>query len=182
MDQSVLYSILCFCVTASIGDDVILKPLKQGQPQVGMVFIQGFEIKPEQYIPLATAIQNASNYSLWVGIPDFTFDIPEPIEISEEVERIIKSLQMTGMNTTSIFFAAHSLGGIILQNYIHDNPSMCFCSGSDGKLHSVEVQGRHISCPNTHYRRGVRWLIPSDMHYGGILSQCAARSKQGGSY
>ena len=126
MDQSVLYSILCFCVTASIGDDVILKPLKQGQPQVGMVFIQGFEIKPEQYIPLATAIQNASNYSLWVGIPDFTFDIPEPIEISEEVERIIKSLQMAGMNTTSIFFAAHSLGGIILQNYIHDNPSMGF--------------------------------------------------------
>ena len=126
MNQSVLCSILCLCVNVSIGDDVILKPLKQGQPQVGMVFIQGAQVKPEQYIPLATAIQNANNYSLWIGIPEFTFDIPEPIEISEEVERIIKSLQVAGMNTTSIFFASHSMGGIILQNYLHDNPKMGF--------------------------------------------------------
>ena len=126
MDHSLLFLVLSMCIACSVGDDVILKPLKQGRPQVGMVFIQGAQIKPEQYIPLATAIQNASNYSLWVGIPDFTFDIPEPIEISEKVERVIKSLQMAGMNTTSIFFAAHSLGGIILQDYLYKNRSMGF--------------------------------------------------------
>ena len=126
MDHSLLFLVLSMCIACSVGDDVILKPLKQGRPQVGMVFIQGAQIKPEQYIPLATAIQNASNNSLWVGIPDFTFDIPEPIEISEKVERVIKSLQMAGMNTTSIFFAAHSLGGISLQDYLYKNPSMGF--------------------------------------------------------
>ena len=110
----------------SFAADVVLKPTNTSRPQVAMVFIEGAQIAPEQYIPLARAVQNSSNYSLWVGIPQFTLAFPEPVEMAANVEQIIKSLQSAGMNTTRIFFAAHSLGGVILQDYLFSHPNMGF--------------------------------------------------------
>ena len=105
----------------AVADDVVLKPLNATGPEVAMVFIEGADIAPEQYVPLARAIQNSSNYSLWVGIPKFSFDTPNPLEIAECVNRIIGSMRGAGMDTMTVFFAAHSLGGIILQDYLFNN-------------------------------------------------------------
>ena len=126
MLSHVLWAAVLFLTTTVLGKDIILKPTIHGKFEVCLVFIQGAEITPEQYIPLAQNIQNTSNYSLWIGIPDFTFNFPEPIEISGEVERILKSLKSAGMNTTDVVFAAHSLGGVMLQDYLFDNPKMGF--------------------------------------------------------
>lgn len=105
-------------------DDVVLKPIKTGKEEVGMIFIQGAQIQPEQYIPLGNAIQNASQYSLWIGIPDFAFDIPEPIVISGGIKRVLKSMRESGMNSSKIVFMAHSLGGVMLQDFLKKNPTM----------------------------------------------------------
>ena len=106
--------------------DVVLKPPNTTRPHIAMVFIEGAEIAPEQYIPLAQAIQNSSHYSLWAGIPKFSLDTPEPLEIAAGIKRIIGSLTEAGMNTTKVFFAAHSLGGTILQDYLFSNREVGF--------------------------------------------------------
>ena len=118
--------LLAVFAATSFAADVVLKPANTSRLQVAMVFIEGAQIAPEQYIRLARAVQNSSNYLLWVGIPQFTLAFPEPVEMAANVERIIKSLQSAGMNTTRIFFAAHSLGGAILQDYLFSHPNMGF--------------------------------------------------------
>ena len=108
-----------------MGDDVILKPPIPSKEQIGFILIQGAQITPEMYIPLATTLQNMSSYSVWVGIPDFALDVPEPFVISDGIDRIIKSLVSSGMNSSSkLFFAGHSLGGIVLQDYLQGNASL----------------------------------------------------------
>ena len=140
VDLTLVYILTCFLLSmriqallfvgaalfgwSSCADDVILKPIKQNAEEVGLVLIQGAQIPPDRYIPLAEKIQSASNYSLWVGIPDFAFDVPEPIVISKGIKRVLDAMAQSGMKTTKMFYAAHSEGGVILQDYLVDNPSV----------------------------------------------------------
>ena len=116
-----LFVALSAVVSVAVSDDVLLKPVKSGMQQLALVYIQGAQIQPDQYIPVATTIQNASQYSLWVGIPDFAFDIPEPIVISGGINRMLQSMRDAGMNASNVFFAGHSFGGAMLQDYLFKN-------------------------------------------------------------
>ena len=102
-------------------DDVVLKPLKQSAPEVALVLIQGADIKPEQYVPLAQSVQNASEYALWVGIVECPLDLPAPFDVSTGVDRILSIMRSSGMTATSVFFAGHSLGGAVLQDYVYND-------------------------------------------------------------
>ena len=73
-------------------DDVILKPVKTGPQDVALVVIQGAYIKPDQYKPLAAAIQAASEFTLWIGIPEFPMDLAEPLVLSSAISRVLKSM------------------------------------------------------------------------------------------
>ena len=115
--------VLCALTACTQCDDIIVKPTKTGTDEIALIFIQGAQITPHQYLPLVLAIQKTSQYSLWVGIPDFAFHTPEPIVISGGISRVLKNMSASGMNTTKIFYAAHSLGGIMLQDYLHSNPA-----------------------------------------------------------
>ena len=84
--------------------------------------IQGAQIKPEQYVPLMKAIQQASEYALWIGIPEFTLDLADPLVMQSTITNMNKSLKAAGMKTDCIFYAAHSLGGTVLQSYVKSNP------------------------------------------------------------
>lgn len=113
------------CLTG--GGDLVLKPLKSNATaeQVGVVVIQGAQITPDKYLPLIKQLQNISKYSLWVGVPEFPLDTPEPLAMPGAVKRILASMQSAGMPKTSkLFFVAHSLGGIILQDYLASNPHL----------------------------------------------------------
>ena len=100
-------------------DDVILKPIKKGSQEVALVVIQGAYIKPDQYKPLAAAIQAASEFTLWIGIPKFPMDLAEPLVLSSAISRVLKSMAEQGMNTSSIFYSGHSLGGAMIQDYVY---------------------------------------------------------------
>ena len=126
-------------------DDVVLKPLNTTQSEVAMVFIQGAGIDPEQYVPLAQAIQTSSQYSLWVGIPKFSLDTPDPLEIAECISRIMDSMHAAGMNTKKFFFAGHSLGGTVLQDYLFDSGETGFAQVLMGSF--LERKYRNISYP-----------------------------------
>ena len=113
-------TLLLLIVGLSAADDVILKPLKQGVEEVALILIQGSLIKPEQYTPLALSVQNASNYSLWVGIPEFDGDMVVPIDPSGGISRILNAMRNSGMTTTTVFFSGHSLGGAVIQDYVNN--------------------------------------------------------------
>lgn len=105
--------------------DVIVKPTKQGTEQIGVVIIQGAQITPDKYLPLINHLQNSSRYSIWAGVPEFPLDVPEPPAMASAVERILNSMADNGMpKNCKLFFVAHSLGGVMLQEYLNQNPSI----------------------------------------------------------
>jgi hypothetical protein len=112
-----------FVLTLTFGADVILAPVKRTETEAALVLIQGAEISAEQYKPLASSVQSASSLTLWIGIPDFTLDVPNPLEIGKEIQRILTDMKNMGMNTTTVFFAGHSLGGIVLEDWVNTSSS-----------------------------------------------------------
>ena len=126
-------------------DDVVLKPMNTTQSEIAMVFIQGADIAPEQYVPLAQAIQTSSQYSLWVGIPKFSLGTPNPLDIADCISRILDSMRAAGMNTKKVFFAGHSLGGAVLQDYLFDSRETGFAQVLMGSF--LERKYRNISYP-----------------------------------
>lgn len=118
--------LLLFTISGALlvaADDVLLKPTKQGKDEVALIFIQGAQIRPDQYVPLAKTIQAATEYTLWVGIPEFWLDMPQPLDLSGGIDRMMKNLTNAGMKATKFFFAGHSLGGAMLQDYVFANKS-----------------------------------------------------------
>lgn len=114
-------SILLMSVPVVICGDVILKPVKTGPQEAALVIIQGAYVKPDQYTPLAAAIQAASALTLWVGIPELPLDLAEPLVLSNGISRVVRSMTEQGMNTSSIFYSGHSLGGAMIQDYVYKN-------------------------------------------------------------
>lgn len=107
-----------------MADDVIIKPTKPGPVEIALVMIQGAQIPAARYTPLAQAIQATAHFPVWVGIPDFALNTPEPLVIGSGIGRVVKAMQDAGMNKTAkLFFTGHSLGGIILQDYLNSTPS-----------------------------------------------------------
>lgn len=111
---------------SSAAGDVILTPVKSGRQEVALLLVQAPEVKPTQYIPLAQSLQQASNYSLWIGIPEYTIDVPLSFEIDKGIDRVLSSMKSKGMNSSTIFFAAHSSlsSGPVLQDYLLKNQEL----------------------------------------------------------
>ena len=126
------FVILCLMAVASAqlatgAGDVVLSPVKAGRQEVALIIVQAPQVKPSQYTPLAQSLQqHAFNYSLWIGIPEYTFDITFSFDIDKGVDRILTSMKSQGMNSSTIFFAAHSSlsSGPTLQDYLIKNKEM----------------------------------------------------------
>lgn len=104
--------------------DVVLKPVSSEGPEVSLLLIQGADIKPEQYIPLAKEIQllASKTFKLWVGIPQFPGNAAEPLVLDKGIERTLATMTEQGMNTTTLVMAGHSLGGAMVQTWTADHP------------------------------------------------------------
>lgn len=55
----------------------------------------------------------AQGQRIWVGLPQFVFNVPEPLLIDHYVESTIKDLKAAGFTGSNIIMAAHSLGGVM---------------------------------------------------------------------
>lgn len=142
---------------APLSGDLVLKPTKQASEQIGLVLIQGAQIDPDKYLPLLKQVQNASKYEVWVGAPAFLANMPEPLEMDSAVTRTIEAMVNMGMpRTCKIFFAAHSLGGTILQAYLYTNSSL-----AAGQI----LLGSFLQ---SKYRNGTTFPVPT-MTIGGEL-------------
>lgn len=116
-----LLSALIFSNEATI----VLKPDKISDNQVGFIFVQGAEIPARNYISFATTLQSKFNGSLWIGLlNEFPLDLPNLLEINSAISRGFEQLKSNGFNYTTrtpFFFAGHSLGGVVLINYLVDS-------------------------------------------------------------
>ena len=105
----------------TIPNDVILPPkpsLRSDLPEICLVFIQGADIKPDQYVTMNKAIQEAAkgSFKVWVGIPEFYQDYAEPLVLNHGIERVLNKMQKLGMPAnTTLVMAGHSLGGAMVQ-------------------------------------------------------------------
>ena len=110
--------LLSLAALARADPDAFLKPLASATgPEVALVWIQGALIPAHEYTPLLQKIQAASGLKLWIGQPSFTLDTPEPALLPHRIDTTLKMMRSAGMNTSTIFYGAHSLGTVFLQMY-----------------------------------------------------------------
>ncbi len=91
--------------------------------EAGFILIQGAQIDSVNYKQFTTELQSKFPGKLWVGVAQFPLSTPEPLLISQQIDSALDSLKKSGCSLNknmSFFFAGHSLGGIILQDYIFD--------------------------------------------------------------
>ena len=91
----------------------------QGE-SVAIVWIHGADCDAGAYTEFANTIQTQAardGKKVWVGIPQFFFDIPEPLLIDKYVNDTIAQLREAGFTGDNIMIAGHSLGGIMAQDY-----------------------------------------------------------------
>jgi len=114
--------LLCASAAAlAAGDDgILLPPLpgKAGPPKI-LIYVHGASINEKNYVTVAQAIQRASHLSLWVGLPHFLGNVPNPITITGAVTGMVKRIGAASQGNFSnppapsdVFVAAHSLGGV----------------------------------------------------------------------
>ena len=91
--------------------------------EAGVIIIQGAGIDSANYKQFATDLQSKFSGKLWVSVPQFILSTPQPLQISQKIYEGIDSLTKAGLNVNKdmpFFFVGHSLGGIMLQDFILD--------------------------------------------------------------
>lgn len=108
-----------FC-WATADSTFFLKPLegKADGPELALVLIQGASCPVVGYRPLAEALQKASPYKLWVGVPEFLLNTPEPAQYGFAFDGIVNEMKGAGMKADRTVIAAHSLGAVMSQIYL----------------------------------------------------------------
>jgi len=97
-------SLISFAVATLLGlcsinaAELILDPPKSaadGKP-IAIIWIHGMQCQPEAYKTIAVELQNVAaqnGYKAWVGAPEFTFDVPNPVEIDSYVSSTLATLK-----------------------------------------------------------------------------------------
>lgn len=102
--------------------DVVLLPIREGGAPAGLIFVQGAQAPAAQYAPFVKAIQAASSLKLYAVIPAFPLDTPEPMVIGAGMTRSLAALKLAGLPSSApLLVAAHSLGGVMLQDWTYSN-------------------------------------------------------------
>lgn len=101
----------------------ILSPIKNDLPELGLVFLNGADIYPSQYLDLMKEIQIQSNFSLTIALPEFKSNKPVPGPYSAAgVKQSIIELRKSGLSPQApIVLSGHSIGAAASQEYGYDN-------------------------------------------------------------
>jgi hypothetical protein len=125
--------------------NIVLKPIKASSNEACLILVQGAEIPAINYKLHVLKLQEKFNGSLWIGLTEFPLNTPEPLLINSIMDSLFKQLLAEGFHytkNTPFFFAGHSLGGIMLQDYIFKATDLPF------KLSGVILLGSFITRNN----------------------------------
>ena len=120
--------LLLLLLPSSSGKDLLLAPEHTEGIPVGVIAIEGAEIANAAYAPLLKQLQVAAapEYSVWVAIPGFLLNTPNPPQLAGKIADARKAL-LAAMpaakdgNDTKMVGFAHSLGSVFLQDYVAKN-------------------------------------------------------------
>lgn len=107
--------------------EVVMPPVTDSGKEVAVVWLHGMQCKPEAYKTIAEEFQKSAakeGLKAWVGVPEFLFDSPNPVEIGHEVKGMLKTLKKQGFSGDQVYLAAHSLSGVFSQDYAKSNPDL----------------------------------------------------------
>eukprot|EP00927_Polykrikos_kofoidii_P083167 TRINITY_DN8458_c1_g1_i1.p1 TRINITY_DN8458_c1_g1~~TRINITY_DN8458_c1_g1_i1.p1 ORF type:complete len:517 (+),score=67.54 TRINITY_DN8458_c1_g1_i1:197-1552(+) len=95
---------------------------KSGPAKV-LIVINGALVANTNYLDVAKAVQNASDLKLWVAIPQFIINTPNPAQINSKIKDAIFKLEAAGFpgsidHGNDVVIAGHSLGGIFGQKAV----------------------------------------------------------------
>ena len=85
------------------------------------MLVHGANVNEANYKEIAGVIQKASPLRLWVGIPSFALDTPNPVQIKAAVTNSVASIEKAGnwsVNARDVFVAGHSLGGVFAPSVV----------------------------------------------------------------
>lgn len=115
------FFLLFTIIVISNASKIIIPPPSPSTTYSILIMIQGASLTPSSYQPLLEKIQQNTKLSLWVGVSDFLLDTPNPLTISSQISDIIDQIKETaGGSPQKIFYAGHSLGGVVLSNHLKD--------------------------------------------------------------
>jgi len=108
---------------AIASDDTFFIPPLPGKtgPVVALVQIQGASCPPAAYKPMLAALQNEFPFPLWIGVPEYIQDTPEPVQFGSKVDDVLSRMEKAGMMANHTVISAHSLGGVMAQTYLASN-------------------------------------------------------------
>lgn len=107
------------CIAA---DDSFILPPRNGSgspggPEIALIFNQGAKSPVLGYKPMLQAIQVASTYRLWVGVPQHLLDIAD-LDFAPKMEEILQRMSKAGMKADRYVLMGHSLGAVGCQLYL----------------------------------------------------------------
>ena len=116
-------------VQASSNDTnpILLEPPSSadpGAPEKVLVIINGAYVSNTNYVDVASAIQLAvaPTMRLWVAIPSFLLDCPNPGQIGSKIKAALSVIEDAGFTDldpeTDVVVGGHSLGGIFSQSAV----------------------------------------------------------------
>lgn len=114
---------LVACVHTINADLIVQKPLsgKTG-PEKLLVIINGAYVANEHYQDVGSAIQAASSMKLWIAIPSFVLNCPNPGEINSKIKGAVSEVKSQGFSSINapedVVIGGHSLGGIFSQQVV----------------------------------------------------------------
>lgn len=121
--------------SGALGTNDVILPVPaaagKGVP-VAAIMLQGAQIAAEAYAPLLTQLQAAcgmpgdpaASIALWAAVPQFPLSTVNPVAIAEGIKRVHSALITAGMPSGArVFLLGHSLGGAMLDLYVHDHPA-----------------------------------------------------------
>lgn len=119
-----LLPIIVACVSAH----VILAPFKTEGPEATLLIFQGAFIPAESYADLGLQIQAQFPGRLFVGIPQFSYDLSLPptlpiVSPKIKVDETMALVRSAGFSNGSIFLAGHSIGGWAVQTFAQTYPT-----------------------------------------------------------
>ena len=100
------------------GDDSFFLPPLEGKqgPELALILVQGASSPVTGYKPVGEAIQKASPFKVWVGVPQHLFDLAE-FQFEAKVNDMLKQMENAGMKADHKVMMGHSLGAVQSQFY-----------------------------------------------------------------
>eukprot|EP00744_Colponema_vietnamica_P001253 GILI01002098.1.p1 GENE.GILI01002098.1~~GILI01002098.1.p1 ORF type:complete len:478 (-),score=189.36 GILI01002098.1:225-1658(-) len=138
----VLASLVLLGVVSCASADIILPPVKEGAKEKVLVIVHGALVDHTKYQPVAAKIQQTSSLKLWVALPSFVFDVPNPLQVASSIRNLVDMIKSKGaqIEDSDVFIAGHSLGGVMSRQVAADNYGGLILLGS-----YLEPQGGKLS-------------------------------------